>query len=41
MSQENVEMVRKSIEAWNQRDRETLMSCTTPGVEWEAGGRSG
>jgi ketosteroid isomerase-like protein len=38
MSQENVELVRKSIEAWNQRDRETLMSYTTSDVEWEAGG---
>ena len=38
MSQENVELVRKSIEAWNQRDRETLMSYTTPDVVWEAGG---
>jgi hypothetical protein len=38
MSQENVELVRKSIEAWNQRDRETLMSYTTADVEWEAGG---
>ena len=38
MSQENVELVRKSIEAWNQRDREALMSYTTSDVEWEAGG---
>src|SRR5436190_16544662 len=38
MSQENVELVRRSIEAWNQRDLETLMSYTTPGVEWEAAG---
>jgi ketosteroid isomerase-like protein len=38
MSEENVELVRKSIEAWNQRDRETLMSYTTADVEWEAGG---
>ncbi len=38
MSQENVELVRKSIEAWNQRDRETLMGYTTSDVEWEAGG---
>jgi hypothetical protein len=38
MSQENVEFVRKSIDAWNQRDRETLMSYTTSDVEWEAGG---
>lgn|SRR5512133_151440 len=38
MSRENVELVRKSIAAWNQRDRETLMSYTTADVEWEAGG---
>jgi ketosteroid isomerase-like protein len=38
MSEENVELVRKSIEAWNQRDLETLMSYTTSDVEWEAGG---
>jgi hypothetical protein len=38
MSQENVELFRKSINAWNQRDRETLMSYTTSDVQWEAGG---
>ena len=38
MSWENVKLVRKSIEAWNQRDRETLMSYTTSDVQWEAGG---
>jgi ketosteroid isomerase-like protein len=38
MSQENVELVRKSIGAWNQRDRETLMSYTTSDVQWESGG---
>jgi len=38
MSQENVDLVHKSIEAWNQRDRQTLMSYTTFDVEWEAGG---
>ncbi len=38
MSQENVKLVRKSIEAWNQRDRETLMSYTTSDVQWDAGG---
>jgi len=38
MSRENVELVRRSIEAWNQRDLKTLMSYTTSDVEWEAGG---
>jgi ketosteroid isomerase-like protein len=38
MSQENVELVRKSIDAWNRRDRETLMSYTTSDVEWDAAG---
>jgi ketosteroid isomerase-like protein len=38
VSQENVELIRRSIEAWNQRDRGTLMSYTTRDVQWEAGG---
>ena len=38
MSQENVELVSRSIEAWNQRDHKTLMSYTTSDVQWEAGG---
>ena len=37
-SEEKVELVRKSIDAWNQRDLETLMSYTTLDVQWEAGG---
>src|SRR5918994_1972082 len=32
MSQENVEVLRRSFEAWNRNDWETLMACHAPDV---------
>jgi SnoaL-like domain len=34
MSRENVEIVRKGIEAWNQRDAGLWLSYTSPEIEW-------
>ena len=34
MSQENVEIVRKGIEAWNQHDADQYLSYAAPDVEW-------
>ena len=34
MSQENVEMVRRSVEAFNDRDLDTVMEMCDPQVEW-------
>jgi ketosteroid isomerase-like protein len=34
MSQENVEIVRKGIAAWNQRDAELWLSYAAPEIEW-------
>jgi len=34
MSQENVEVVRKAIKAWNQREPGFLLSYATPDIEW-------
>ena len=38
MSQENVEIVRKGIEAWNQRDAELWLSYAAPEIEWVPAG---
>ncbi len=34
MSQENVEIVRKAIDAWNQRDADLALSYLAPEIEW-------
>jgi ketosteroid isomerase-like protein len=34
MSQENVEIVRRVIDAWNRRDIDTLISDADPGIEY-------
>jgi len=34
MSQENVELVRNGIAAWNQRDAELWLSYAAPEIEW-------
>ena len=34
MSQQNVEVVRSGIEAWNRRDGELWLSYATPEIEW-------
>jgi ketosteroid isomerase-like protein len=34
MSSENVEVVRKGIEAWNQHDADLWLSYAAPDVEW-------
>ena len=38
MSQENVEVVRKGIEAWNQHDGDLWLSYAAPDVEWMPAG---
>ena len=38
MSQENVETVRKAIEAWNQREADLLLSYAAPEIEWMPAG---
>src|SRR6266705_1421343 len=38
MSQENVEIVRKAIEAWNQREADLLLSYAAPEIEWMPSG---
>jgi ketosteroid isomerase-like protein len=38
MSQENVEIVRRGVEAWNQRDGELWLSYAAPEVEWSPAG---
>ncbi len=38
MSQENVEIVRKGVEAWNQHDAELWLSYAAPEIEWRAAG---
>jgi ketosteroid isomerase-like protein len=35
MSQENVELVRRGLEAWNQRDADLALSYLAPEIEWE------
>ena len=34
MSQENVETVRRTFQAFNDRDLDTLLACHTDDVEW-------
>jgi len=34
VSQQNVEVVRSGIEAWNRRDAELWLSYATPEIEW-------
>ena len=34
MSQENVELVHKGIDAWNQRDAQLWLSYAAPEIEW-------
>jgi ketosteroid isomerase-like protein len=38
MSQANVEVVRKAIEAWNQREADLLLSYAAPEIEWMPAG---
>jgi ketosteroid isomerase-like protein len=38
MSEENVEIVRRVIEAWNQRDEDLAVSYMGPDVEWAPAG---
>ena len=38
MSQENVEVVRRGIEAWNRRDADLWMRYATPEIEWMPAG---
>jgi hypothetical protein len=41
MSQENVEIVRKGIEAWNQHDADLWLSFAAPDIEWAPAGPAG
>ena len=34
MSQENVEIIKRAVDAFNERDVETFMALTTPDFEW-------
>src|SRR6266516_5425183 len=38
MSEANVEVVRKAIEAWNQREADLLLSYAAPEIEWMPAG---
>ncbi len=38
MSQANVEIVRKAIQAWNQREADLLLSYAAPEIEWMPAG---
>ena len=38
MSRENVEVVRRGVEAWNQRDADRWLSDAAPEVEWMPAG---
>src|ERR1700730_5985882 len=38
MSQANLEVVRKAIEAWNQREADLLLSYAAPEIEWMPAG---
>ena len=38
MSQQNVEVVRRGIEAWNQRDADLWLSYAAPEIEWVPAG---
>jgi ketosteroid isomerase-like protein len=39
MSGENVEIVRRGIEAWNRADRDEWLAVFAPGAEWHTTGR--
>ena len=39
MSQENVEIVRRGIDAWNRGDRDAVLAAYAPDVEWHTTGR--
>jgi ketosteroid isomerase-like protein len=39
MSQENVEVMRDGIDAWNRSDREGWLAVFAPGAEWHTTGR--
>jgi ketosteroid isomerase-like protein len=38
VSQENVQMARELIEAWNRRDIDALLAAAAPDVEWTPAG---
>jgi ketosteroid isomerase-like protein len=38
MSQEDLELVRRAVDAWNQRDPELWRSYATPDIEWTPAG---
>jgi len=38
VSQENVEIVRNAIRAWNQREADLLLSYSAPEIEWMPAG---
>jgi ketosteroid isomerase-like protein len=38
MSQQNIDTVRKGIEAWNRRDAELWLSYAAPQIEWRPAG---
>ena len=38
MSQQNVEMVRRGVEAWNQHDADLWLRDAAPEVEWKPAG---
>ena len=38
MSQENVEVTRKAVDAWNRRDPDLWRSYATPDIEWTPAG---
>jgi ketosteroid isomerase-like protein len=38
MSQENVEVVRQGVEAWNQQDADLWLSHAAPEIEWMPAG---
>ena len=38
MSQENVEIVRRGIDAWNRGDRHETLAAYAPDVEWHTSG---
>ena len=38
MSQENVEIMRKAVEAWNQRDADLWLTYAAPEIEWVPAG---
>ena len=41
MSQENVEIVKRAVEAWNTDDLDALLAELDADVEWHPGNRAG